>query len=114
MILICIPLTVPPLLDYQPYAVISGSMEPAIPTGSLVYIKGMEAQDVQEGDVIAFYGGYDSSAIVTHRVVENRVVMGEYSGAGNHRSGADQCAGKNRGSLHDWAGGGFAFAGSCV
>ena len=89
MILICIPLTVPPLLDYQPYAVISGSMEPAIPTGSLVYIKGMEAQDVQEGDVIAFYGGYDSSAIVTHRVVENRVVMGEFITKGDANAAED-------------------------
>lgn len=53
-------------------------MEPAIPTGSLVYIKGMEAKDVQAEDVIAFYGGRDTNAIITHRVVENRVVMGEF------------------------------------
>jgi signal peptidase len=52
-------------------------MEPAIPVGSLVYIKEMAPEDVQAEDVIAFYGASDSSAIVTHRVVENRVVMGE-------------------------------------
>ena len=74
----CLPLTVPKVLGYQMYTVISGSMEPAIPTGSLVYIKGMEPKDVTDGDVIAFYGGHDSNAIITHRVVKNRVVMGEF------------------------------------
>ena len=74
----CLPLTVPKVLGYQMYTVISGSMEPAIPTGSLVYIKGMEPRDVADGDVIAFYGGHDSNAIITHRVVKNRVVMGEF------------------------------------
>ena len=78
LILGCIPFTLPKLLNYQAYTVISGSMEPAIETGSLVYIGPVEPQDVQVEDVIAFYGGRDSNAIITHRVVENRVVMGEF------------------------------------
>lgn len=32
---------------------------------------------MQTGDVIAFYGARDQASIITHRVVENRVVMGE-------------------------------------
>ena len=78
LILICIPFTLPRLFDYQAYTVVSGSMEPAIPVGSLVYIKGMEPEDVREKDVIAFYGGRDANALITHRVVENRVIMGEF------------------------------------
>lgn len=78
LILGCIPFTLPKLLNYQAYTVISGSMEPEIQTGSLVYIGQIEPQDVQVNDVIAFYGGRDSNAIITHRVVENRVVMGEF------------------------------------
>ena len=78
LVVACLPLTVPKVLGYQVYTVISGSMEPAIPTGSLVYIKDMEPRDVADGDVIAFYGGHDSNAIITHRVVKNRVVMGEF------------------------------------
>ncbi len=74
----CIPLTVPRLFGYQIYSVVSGSMEPAIPVGSLVYIKAQEPENVQEGDVIAFYGARDSASIITHRVVENRVLMGEF------------------------------------
>ena len=78
LIVICIPLTVPKAMGYQLYTVISGSMEPEIPVGSLVYIKGMEPKDVQVKDVIAYYGGQDSNAIITHRVMENRVIMGEF------------------------------------
>ena len=78
IVVACLPLTVPKVFGYEMYTVISGSMEPSIPTGSLVYIKDMEPQDVADGDVIAFYGGHDSNAIITHRVVKNRVVMGEF------------------------------------
>lgn len=74
----CIPLTVPRFFGFQVYSVISGSMEPTIPVGSLVYIKNIEPGDIQEGDVIAFYGAQDSASIITHRVVENRKFMGEF------------------------------------
>ena len=35
----CLPVTVPRFMGYEIYNVVSGSMEPAIPTGSLVYIR---------------------------------------------------------------------------
>lgn len=78
LVLFCIPLTVPRIFGYHIYSVVSGSMEPAIPVGSLVYIQEGAPEDMQEDDVIAFYGARDSNAIITHRVVENRVVMGEF------------------------------------
>ena len=78
LVLACVPLTVPRVFGYEIYTVISGSMEPAIPTGSLVYIQEMEPEDVEADDVIAFYGAKDSASIITHRVVENRVLMGEF------------------------------------
>ena len=78
LILACLPLTVPRLFGYHIYSVVSGSMEPAIPTGSLVYIGEVEPAEVAEGEVIAFYGARDSASIITHRVVENRVVTGEF------------------------------------
>lgn len=74
----CLPLTVPRIFGYQIYSVVSGSMEPAIPVGSLLYIEPAEPEEVAEGDVIAFFGARDSASIITHRVVENRVVMGEF------------------------------------
>ena len=39
VILICLPLTVPRMFGYELYAIVSGSMEPAIPVGSVVYAK---------------------------------------------------------------------------
>ena len=48
LVLVCLPLTVPRLFGYHIYTVISGSMEPAIPTGSLVYIQEMEPEDVKD------------------------------------------------------------------
>ena len=78
LILGCIPLTVPKAFGYNIYTVISGSMEPAIPVGSLVYVKYQEPETIQKKDVIAFYGAKDASSIVTHRVVTNKKLSGEF------------------------------------
>ena len=78
VIAVCVPLTVPRILGYQVYHVISGSMAPAIPTGSLVYVKSTPASEIQKEDVIAFYSAADTGAIITHRVVENHTVSGEF------------------------------------
>ena len=78
LVAVCVPLTVPRMAGYQIYAVVSGSMEPAIPTGSLVYIKQTEPESIKEDDVIAFYGTRDAGSIITHRVVGNSVVTGEF------------------------------------
>lgn len=78
LIAACLPLTVPRMLGFNIYTVVSGSMEPAIMTGSLVYVKTVPPEDVQEEDVIAFYGAMDGSSIITHRVVTNSTVMGEF------------------------------------
>lgn len=78
IVVVSIPLTVPKMAGYQIYTVVTGSMEPKIPVGSLVYIKGVEPETVKEDEVIAFYGGRDSSAVITHRVVANSDIMGEF------------------------------------
>ena len=63
-----LPLTVPRLLGYRVYTVISGSMEPALPAGSLVYVKDADPASVSHGEIIAFS---DDGAVVTHRVMQN-------------------------------------------
>lgn len=78
VILLCALLTAPRFAGCQIYHVVSGSMEPAIPTGSLVYVKEAEAADIQENEVIAYYSDTDSGAIITHRVVKNQVVSGRF------------------------------------
>lgn len=89
LVLFCLPLTVPRMLGWHIYTVVSGSMEPTIPTGSLLYIRQAQPQDMDEGDVIAYYGGTGSGAVITHRVVENRVVMGEFITKGDANQAAD-------------------------
>lgn len=54
VIAVCIPITAPKLMGYEIYDVVSGSMEPEIPVGSVIYVKGAAPEDIQEGDVIAF------------------------------------------------------------
>ena len=70
-----IPLAIPALLGYEIYNVTSGSMEPTLPVGSVIYVKPVEPETVQSGYIIA----YDvDGVVVTHRVVENRIVEGEF------------------------------------
>jgi len=65
IILACLPVAVPKLLGIQTYNVISGSMEPSISVGSIVYVKNAEFNELAEGDVIAFESG---ASVVTHRI----------------------------------------------
>ena len=89
LVILCLPLTLPRVMGYNIYTVISGSMEPAIPTGSLVYIEGAQPEDIEAGDVIAFYGARDSAAVITHRVVENNTLMGQFVTKGDANEKAD-------------------------
>lgn len=89
VILICIPLTLPRLAGYEIYNVISGSMEPAIPIGSLVYVQDMAPAKVQKGDVIAFGSSLNDGAVITHRVVLNNSVVGEFVTKGDANAKED-------------------------
>lgn len=51
-----------------PFAVLSGSMEPAYPVGSLVYVMKTECSELREGDVITFAISEEMTA--THRIIE--------------------------------------------
>lgn len=70
-----LPLTVPRLMGYEIYEVVSGSMEPEIPVGSVIYVRAAQPQEVEAGDVIAFQ---KDGSVITHRVEENRYVEGEF------------------------------------
>ena len=61
--------SVPKIFGINPYVILSGSMEPGIPTGSVVYIDTHD-KDVHEGDIIAFQAGAGKGAMVTHRAVK--------------------------------------------
>ena len=78
VILICLPLMGPRLLGYQPFAIITGSMEPEIPVGSIVYAKAASPQELAPGDVIVFYGGRGQDTVITHRIAENDAAESQF------------------------------------
>lgn len=73
MVILGLIVAVPHLMGYDQYVVVSGSMEPAIPVGSLVMAKPVKPAELQVGDVIVFYTDRHADTPVTHRVVENHV-----------------------------------------
>ena len=56
------------LFGFNVFTVLSGSMEPVIHTGSIVYVKEVKPEDIRTGDVITYM--LDENTISTHRVVE--------------------------------------------
>ena len=62
---------VPRLFGWSPLTVLSGSMEPTIPTGSQVIISAVEDVDrLEVGDIITVMPYPNDSTLVTHRIVE--------------------------------------------
>ena len=59
-------LSLPVLWGVKPYMVMSGSMEPTLPIGALVYVEKTEV--IEEGEIIAFDVG--NGQICVHRCVE--------------------------------------------
>ena len=86
VIALCLPLTVPRLLGYGIYDVVSGSMEPEIPVGSVIYVADAAPEEIQEKDIIAFQSG---DSVVTHRVMANHMVEGEFVTKGDANEAED-------------------------
>ena len=57
----------PMVVGYKPVVVLSGSMEPTYPVGSLIYYKAASFEDIKENDAITFR--VDDDTLVTHRVI---------------------------------------------
>ena len=56
------------LFGLQVYSVLSGSMEPEYPVGSLIYVKAVDYKELKVGDPITFL--LDENTVVTHRIIE--------------------------------------------
>ncbi len=56
------------VIGLTPYCVLSGSMEPTYHTGSLIYVKHIQPQDIKVGDPITFVLNEDL-VVATHRVI---------------------------------------------
>ena len=67
MLILVACLYIPKFFGISPLIVLSGSMEPEYPIGSLLYVNQHNLDDIKIGDAITFY--IDESTLVTHRVV---------------------------------------------
>ena len=56
------------LVGLTPYAVLSGSMEPLYPVGSLIYVRDTDPASIEPGDSVTFDNGHDQ--VVTHQAYE--------------------------------------------
>ncbi len=59
---------VPSAFGYRLYVVLTGSMEPAVPAGSLAVVGANDPANLKFGDVVT-YRNFDSGKIITHRIV---------------------------------------------
>lgn len=81
------------LVGLTPYAVLSGSMEPELPVGSLIYVRETDPATIQAGDTVTFLNGSDQ--VVTHQAYEVDLEAQEIGTQGiNNRS-------SDGGLLHD-------------
>lgn len=95
VIIVLVLILAPMIIGYKPVVVLSGSMEPAYPVGSLIYYKTASFEDIDKNDAITFY--IDSDTLVTHRVVVKNEISQTFvtKGDANPTNDADPVEYKN-------------------
>ncbi len=68
VVLLCVSVALPRVIGMKPFAVLSGSMEPAYHVGSLIYVRPAQPEEIRVGDPITFVLN-EELAVATHRVV---------------------------------------------
>ena len=70
--LVLIATLIPPLLGYQRYVVVGGSMEPTIHRGSVIFDEIVPVEDLRPGDVVTYVPpGRDTPS--THRIISREL-----------------------------------------
>jgi signal peptidase len=62
-------LVVPKMLNAVPLTILSGSMAPTMPAGSLAIVRPVDATQARVGDVLTYQAEPDDPTLVTHRVI---------------------------------------------
>lgn len=86
VILAAFPFTLPRIFGIEIYGILTGSMDPACPTGSLVYVKSVNPESLQDKDIVTFQKG---NLVITHRVVKNDVQKEELITKGDANNAND-------------------------
>ncbi len=69
VVVLAVAVVVPRLAGATPYTVLTGSMQPTYPPGTLVVMKPVPIEEIGTGDVITYQRQSGKSTVVTHRVV---------------------------------------------
>jgi signal peptidase len=70
LLLAALVVVVPAATSSTPYTILTSSMEPGLPPGTLVIVKPIDPVDVNIGTVITYQLDSGEAAVVTHRVIE--------------------------------------------
>lgn len=79
-------LVIPRIMGLHPYAIISGSMEPELPIGAVVYAEPADGEQLSEGDIAAFWRNDD---VIVHRVLSRDDERGELITKGDANTDPD-------------------------
>jgi signal peptidase len=63
-------IALPTLTKSTPYTVLTSSMTPSYPAGTLVIVKPTDVQQIRIGDVVTYQLESNQPAVVTHRVIQ--------------------------------------------
>jgi signal peptidase len=88
-----------PIGGWRPLSVRTGSMEPHIKTGSLVFVNRVSAESIKSGDVITYVNPSDKAQTITHRVQDVIVQSNgqrKFIAKGDANQTADQPVSENR------------------
>lgn len=66
---LAVAVVVPRIAGATPYTVLTGSMRPHLPPGTLVVVRPIDAKDIRAGDVVTYQLESGKPQVVTHRVV---------------------------------------------
>jgi len=69
MLVVAFALVIPRIIGAVPLAVLTSSMEPTLPPGTLVISKPTDPEHLAVGDVVTFQPFSDDPMLVTHRII---------------------------------------------
>jgi signal peptidase len=70
LLLAVMVVALPMLTKSTPYTVLTSSMNPSYPAGTLVIVKPTDTQQIRIGDVITYQIKSNEPAVITHRVIQ--------------------------------------------
>ena len=77
----------PRAFGYQPYMVVSASMQQTFPVGSLIFVRDITPEEVQVGDPVTFRSGTLS---ITHRVIAIDRANRTFTTKGDNNNASEQ------------------------